>query len=374
MNAPQSDLPPEPPKPQASRLQAALHLLAPGALRDSFSLNKQPLLRNSALAGIQASITSAIALPSIYLSPWSSLIGYAALGALVALFGRFAPQRRRNLVVLYCALLITLAVLVMSAASWLGAPTFVMLAMLALSCGVFFFLTISSNLGPPGALVFVFAAGAAMAPADSLETVFARTLATAVVAALACIVCAVTETFRTLPTEERPFPSETIRPMSHRLIASARITFGAALAISACVLLKAPHPAWAAMGALAVMQGAHLHISMNRAVQRLLGTCIGAVLAWLVLGLDPSVWTLIAILLVLQIGTEMIIGSNYGLGQILVTPMALLMGYLASPTTAGASMALERVMDTLLGAMIGVVVAVLFSTTDDRQFLARQRR
>lgn len=335
-------------------------------------MSKQLSLRNAALAGLQAAIAAAIALPLVYLSPWSGLIGFAALGALVALFGRFAPARSRNLVVFYCAVLQTVAVLAMSAASWLGSSPVMLLALLALSCGLFFFVTVSSRLGPPGALIFVFAAGAAMTPADSLETVLSRTAATALVAALAWVICALTEGLRQQPTDERPFPIEAMRPLEERLRAAGRISVGAVLAIATSEALGAAHPAWAAMGALAVMQGAHLQISMNRALQRLIGTCIGAFLAWLVLSLDPSVWTLIAILVVLQIATEVIIGSNYGLGQILVTPMALLMTYLAAPGAAGAGMALERVGDTLLGGVIGIVVALLFSSSGDRQDLARQ--
>lgn len=65
----------------------------------------------------------------------------------------------------------------------------------------------------------------------------------------------------------------------------------------------------------------------------------------------------------------MIIGSNYGLGQILVTPMALLMTYLVSGA-AGAALVPERVIDILLGAAISISAAVLFFSTRDRQTLA----
>lgn len=105
------------------------------------------------------------------------------------------------------------------------------------------------------------------------------------------------------------------------------------------------------MGALAVLQGTHLHINMNRALQRTVGTTVGAVLAWLLLIQDPSVWILIAVLVALQILTE-VIGANYALGQV-VTPMALLMTllmtHLAAPQAGGPAMAPERVLDTLLG-------------------------
>ena len=89
---------------------------------------------------------------------------------------------------------------------------------------------------------------------------------------------------------------------------------------------------------------------------------------------DPSVWTLIAVLILLQVATEMVIGINYAFGQILVTPMALLMTHLAAPQGAGPAMAPERVLDTLLGAAVGIVIAVLLSTMDDRRHLAELRK
>ncbi|HTN63645.1 MAG TPA: hypothetical protein VL147_19175 [Devosia sp.] len=96
-----------PPDSPARRVDVARHLLRPHLLRDSLALARQPSMRNSALAGLQSALAAAIALPLIHLSPWPHLIGFAALGTLVALFGRFAPERRRSSIVLLCALLQT---------------------------------------------------------------------------------------------------------------------------------------------------------------------------------------------------------------------------------------------------------------------------
>ena len=252
----------------------------------------------------------------------------------------------------------------------LGLPVWALLVLLAAGCGVLFHLTVSGRFGVPGALIFVFAAGASINEAAEFSVVIERTAATAIAAALAWLICASTEFLRHKATPEGPFLSEPVEPLSERLAAALRISLGAGAAIFASRALGDQHPAWAAMGALAVMQGARLHISMNRALQRVAGTVIGALLAWLVLMFDPSIWTVVAILLGLQIATEMIIGSNYGLGQILVTPMALLMTYLATPGAAGAALVPERVIDTLLGATIGISAAVLFSSARDRQALA----
>lgn len=354
----------------ARRIDAARHLLGLRQLRESIAFSGQPSLRNSALAGSQAALTALIALPLVHLSPWPHLIGFASLGALVALFGRFAPRGQRSRIVLQCALWQTLAVLAMSVMAWTGAPAIVQLMMLALASGLFFFVVVTGGFGPPGGLIFVFAAGASMGHVGSGEEVVQRALATAIVAGLALLVCGCTEFVR--HRADGAFPVEPVRPVSHRAVAALRIAFGSAIAALAAHALGAAHPAWAVLGAMAVMQGTHLHISMNRALQRSLGTVAGAVLVWLILLQAPSVWTVIVLLAVLQFVTEMIIGSNYALGQIMVTPMALLMSYLAAPQAAGFAMVPERIFDTLLGAAIGIVLAVLCSTLDDRQFLARR--
>ena len=353
------------------RIDAARHLLVPRQVLESLAVATQPSLRNAVLAGLQAALTAAIALPLTCLSPWPHLVGFASLGTLVALFGRFAPQAGRRRVVLQCALWQIFAVLAMSAAACLGAPQAAQLVLLALGCGLFFFVATTGQFGPPGALIFVFAAGAAMGKVDSWHDVAERTAATAIVAALAWVICAVTETHRQVATPDAPFPKEPPRPLGHYLIAAARIALGSAIAAFAAHAAGAAHPAWAAMGTVAVMQGAHLHINMSRALQRMAGTVVGAGGVWLILAQTPSVWTVIAALVLLQFATEVIIGTNYAIGQILVTPMALLMSYLAAAGAAGTAMAPERIFDTVVGASIGIILAVVCSTLDDRVYLAQ---
>ena len=44
------------------------------------------------------------------------------------------------------------------------------------------------------------------------------------------------------------------------------------------------------------------------------GTVLGALLAWILLVQESSVWTVVAVLVLLQIATEMVIGVNYAFG------------------------------------------------------------
>ncbi len=55
--------------------------------------------------------------------------------------------------------------------------------LLSLSCGVFLFLSVTGGFGPPGALIFVFAAGASMSPGLSGPEVAERVLVAAATAA-----------------------------------------------------------------------------------------------------------------------------------------------------------------------------------------------
>ncbi|MDU7587504.1 MAG: FUSC family protein, partial [Acidovorax sp.] len=91
---------------------------------------------------------------------------------------------------------------------------------------------------------------------------------------------------------------------------------------------------------------------------------------WAILSSEPSFWTLLLAVAVLQVLTEAVIGFNYALGQIFVTPMALLMTNMAHHGEA-AEMALSRIFDTTLGAAVGIVLALVLSSLDERVYLAR---
>ena len=241
------------------------------------------------------------------------------------------------------------------------------LAILALLCGTLFYIVTVGDFGPPGALIFIFAASVSMGQVDTFASVLERTTATAVAAALAWLVVMITDVFRhDTPAAQDWFKS---RPASHKLIAVARMVLGSAVAAYVAYAFGGQHAGWAAMGAVAVLQGSHLHISMSRALQRTIGNVLGALLVALVLLSQPSVWTIIGLVALLSFATETIIGSNYGLGQVLVTPMALFMSYLAAPDLAGMAMVQERVVDTLIGTAVGICFAILFSTLDDRAHL-----
>ncbi|MFJ1511297.1 FUSC family protein [Cellulosimicrobium funkei] len=118
------------------------------------------------------------------------------------------------------------------------------------------------------------------------------------------------------------------------------------------------HAAWATMGSTAVLQGESARHAVVRALQRGAGTVAGALLAWPLLAAPLGFWGTAAVVVVLQTVTETIVGRHYGLAMLTITPMALLMTSLAHPADPSA-LALDRALDTVLGAVVGILAVVL---------------
>lgn len=360
-------------RPRTTRGVSARHLLRPTQFHESLLLAPAPSIQNAAIAGSQAALAVLLAVTTIYFSPWSHLLGFPALGALAALFGRFASMRRRRSIVAICAILFVAAVFFPSVALYAGASQAVMIGLLAVCAGLATIAVSHWRLGGPGSTAFVFAVGAVVSgQIDTWTQVMEHTLTTAWGAGLGIIVCIATDKLRSQPVNASATPALRAPPFRHQLIAAARITAGAAAAAYIAHLAGWHYPAWAAIGAVSVMQGEHLHVTMNRALQRMAGTVLGACIAWAILAPSPAFWWLLAAMLFFQVVTEILICYNYALAQVTLTPMALLLTHLAAPV-ANSNMPVERVLDTIVGAAIGIVFAVIFSTADDRAYLARRR-
>jgi hypothetical protein len=63
------------------------------------------------------------------------------------------------------------------------------------------------------------------------------------------------------------------------------------------------------------------------------------------------------VLAVLQGTAELVVGRNYALAVIIVTPLALIMGTLSRPASEWALLH-DRTVETVLGAAVGVAVSL----------------
>ena len=131
-----------------------------------------------------------------------------------------------------------------------------------------------------------------------------------------------------------------------------------ALATALGAVLGVGHPYWAMVAAVAPLTARGISRQMVRAGHRILGTLLGLVTgaALLALGLGPVATVLVVV--VLQVLTELVVGRNYGLAMLLITPMALLMGQLAAPRPAG-SLLLDRGVETVVGGLVAIAIVLL---------------
>ncbi|MDM7855979.1 FUSC family protein [Cellulomonas alba] len=123
------------------------------------------------------------------------------------------------------------------------------------------------------------------------------------------------------------------------------------------------HSAWAVMGATATLTVASTGQAVVRGAQRAAGTVAGALVAWPLLEAHLPFAAVAALVVALQLVTEVVVMRHYGLAMLTITPMALLMVSLAG-TGDPTALTVDRVLCTLLGAVVALVALVV---VPDRQ-------
>ena len=138
---------------------------------------------------------------------------------------------------------------------------------------------------------------------------------------------------------------------------AVRTALGCALAGYVSLALGVGRPYWALVTAASLYQ-ANLVLTWSRGVQRVVGNLVGVLLFAAVVPLahlGPA--ALVLCCLAFNFGAEALIGRNYWLGSVCVTPMALLITEFAGFQEPG-QLITERVVDTVVGALAGFVAAV----------------
>ncbi|WP_346534371.1 FUSC family protein [Micromonospora sp. DPT] len=142
------------------------------------------------------------------------------------------------------------------------------------------------------------------------------------------------------------------------VVPALRMILGTGAAGGLAVLLNLGHGYWAAISAAAVLHSINVRTSAQRAIQRTLGTLVGLVLALGVLAVHPVPAVLVLVIVLLESLLEYVVARNYGLGVVFLTPVALLLVDLASPTPVE-DLVYDRGLASALGITIGLVCALL---------------
>ncbi|MGV9989196.1 FUSC family protein [Streptomyces sp. NPDC003374] len=152
------------------------------------------------------------------------------------------------------------------------------------------------------------------------------------------------------------------RPWRSRLAPLApiavRTALGCALAGYASLALGVGRPYWALVTAASLYQ-ANTTLTWRRSVQRVVGNLLGVLVFAAVAPLaHAGAVALVLCCVAFNFGAEALIGRNYWLGTVCVTPLALLITEFPGRQAPG-ELITERAMDTLVGALAGFAAAAV---------------
>lgn len=300
------------------------------------------------------------------------IAGFAALGTLISAFCRAEPYpvRVSRLAALGTATVIAVAIGGLVGLS--GGALATAIVVISLLSGAAALFIGALRAAGPGAVVFVFAAAAAAGFVTDPTGLWRSTAAAAVGAVLGAVASLapwlLAHARRLLtggPAVDDAVPAghASVRQLlagagrRHLLATAGRTTIAAAVSAVIAAAAGFSHPMWAAMGAVAALQGVDFHLTVSRGIARLLGNITGAAIAAALLAVPLGYWGAVAAIIVFQVIAEITAPINYAICSTAVTPMALLLTALGAGL--GPAAAVDRIVDTLIGVVVGIVVAAL---------------
>lgn len=283
----------------------------------------------------------------------------ATFGAFTALYGRAHAHRSRAAMQASAAVVLVAAVAIGTVVGVGGADPWIVVAALTATAAV---ATIASQAWawhPPGALFPVFAVGAtsgASVPADAVGLHLVVAVAAASFAVLVGALGALTPArHRPRQSWDAPLHTALRSPRTHEEVARTVAAVGLAAVLATALGLG--HAYWAAVGAAAAVSGPSTRHRMVRGLHRAVGTVAGVLVAGLLLSLGLSTLGTILVVIALQVAAELLVGRNYAVALVVVTPLALLMVHLGSPAPVS-ELLTDRVVDTVVGVLVGLGVVL----------------
>jgi hypothetical protein len=147
-----------------------------------------------------------------------------------------------------------------------------------------------------------------------------------------------------------------IRTGSHIRHVMVRVAIAVPIAGLAASALGFGHAYWAMAAAMLVLhQGSDRVQTLQRGVERLLGTWAGLALAAVILLIHPQGGWLVAVLALLNFAIQVVVVRNYTLAAVFITATALTMSSGARRVDVG-DVLIDRGIDTLIGCVVGIAV------------------
>lgn len=313
---------------------------------------------------LQAALSVAVPIAVMTLVGRPELGYQAATGAFTALHvGQLRPGERARVLPFVAAALIASSALGVLVGPSIAA-TLVGLVVLTALASAF---TFGFRLGPPGPIFFVLVFGvsahvAAVAPSFSAGEFLLALSGGCVFSYLLAVTPLVLPRVRREPA--RPVAELMARPVWDAPTVTMLLRAVAVAAVGAVVgIWVDPDRAyWIVTSGIAVAAGVvalERRIAISRGLHRAIGTVAGAGLYFLLILVPWAGYALAALLGALQFVIELLVVRNYALALLFITPLVLLLTGAATGSIGSIAVADERVIDTLVGSALGMLVALV---------------
>ncbi|MFJ4224145.1 FUSC family protein [Microbacterium sp. NPDC089695] len=293
-------------------------------------------------------------------------LGYiAASGAFTVLFagGASAVDRVRILPFIAGGLIVSAALGVTAS----GSPWLVGIGVVAVSV-ISAALCFGFRLGPPGPLFFVLVFGLSahvVASSPTPPLLYLAALAGGCLFSLA-VAAAPLAIPRVRRRVARPFhellPCPSLSRDARLLL--LRVAIVAVVGVLLGLVIDPTRTYWIVGSAIAVIGvAAARRAALQRGLHRMLGTVVGAGAYALLALLHPSGLWLALMLGALQFAVELVVVRHYALALVFITPLVLLLTGAATGDIGSMQVAVERIVDTVIGAALGAASGLLHPRT-----------
>ena len=320
---------------------------------------------NDHLAALRVAVS--VAMPSLALLFLGrpDLIIYAVFGALTGMYGRNEPHQLRLKHQTQAALFLLSGVTVGVLLSVAHIHSWGLVVIEALLAGVGSVVADRLRLRPNGPFFGILALGACA----SIPTTVPMLAAVLICAGSAAFSVAIGFGGWIRLRTWNPAAVRAAAPLGRQktVVHAARYVLAVGAAGAVGVLSGSGHPHWAMAAAAVPLAGADLPSSVHRGLHRIVGTFLGLAVVAVVLFPGPAsplqffpgreAAVLAVLVIIFQFTTELFMTRHYGLAMVSFTPVILLMTQLAFPEDP-LLLVTERGVETLVGAVIGILVVV----------------
>lgn len=308
------------------------------------------------LPAVQVGVAVSLPLAVVVATGHADLSAYAVFGSLTSVYGkRLRVEPRLRAQVISGVLLLT-AITIGVLAGVPGDGPLASVVGMGFVSSLGYLATRRFGLLPVPSLFLVFAAGTlSSVPHTWGDLPIGLSIAT-VAGALGIILGRVTAAIETQEPRPDPLTTDFRSLLSAPGVRTNLVAYALAPALAAALssAFGLGHFYWSAVAATAPLAASSSAARYARAGLRMAGTLIGILIAFGLLTLDPPPLVLVVFVAALQIATELFVARNYGIAVVFITPMALLLGYIADPTPL-----LPLVRDRIVGTVVGVGIAML---------------